>query len=70
MDYYNTARKSAIDLKEWVAQNPESREPWSKFCQKQMLRYGFSPKRTLKTLEELYPGLTIHEDVLVKEAEL
>ena len=68
MGYYDQARKSAIDIREWVAN--EDREPWSKFCQVQMIRYGFAPKRTLTTLEALYPGLTIEKDQLVKANEV
>lgn len=64
MHYYDKVAHAARELNVWLIN--DDRPPWSAFCQKMLVTYGFDEKRMRKTLRANYPDLDVEDDKLVK----
>ena len=56
-NYYQDHKKAAIDLSNW--NDSIERQSWPEFCRRMRLRYGFSPDKMKKMLEEDYPDVEV-----------
>lgn len=67
MDFYERKRRAGLALARWIAD--DDRQSFSSFCRAMLGEYGFGSDSMRRMLEKEYPGLSIKDDKLNKEAE-